>query len=155
MLTAAFWNTNVRDNLNDHETRITTSESAWVDWVPTISGATKGNGTVVARYKQVGKTVRFAFSLEFGSTSAMTSDFSFTLPVTGKSGYPIINATGQIYDNGGNVYATIVGMTTTQCYIRGAAANTTYVQYAFLASTIPMTWATGDHIAATGFYEAA
>src|SRR5690348_3539726 len=55
--------------------------AAWVAWVPTLTNLTLGNGTQVANYRQVGKTVDFIWTLLLGSTSAVGTVPSFTLPV--------------------------------------------------------------------------
>ena len=55
----------------------------WQDWTPTINNATQGNGTVTARYVQIGKLVIGMFTFTLGSTSAVSGDVNITLPVTG------------------------------------------------------------------------
>ena len=50
----------------------TGSNWAWQDWTPTYTNFSLGNGTVDARYTQIGKTVHFTISIVLGSTSSMT-----------------------------------------------------------------------------------
>ena len=59
----------------------------WQAWTPTWAGTTVGNGTVVARYTQIGKTVHFQVLLTFGSTTTFAGtgvDTTFTPPTTPK-----------------------------------------------------------------------
>jgi hypothetical protein len=59
---------------------------AWSAWTPTWTGLTIGNGTVQARYIQIGKTVSFELRVDFGSTTALTAtQGEFTLPATANS----------------------------------------------------------------------
>lgn len=44
--------------------------SAWTSWTPTWTNITIGNGTVTAKYKQIGKTVFARVSVTGGSTSS-------------------------------------------------------------------------------------
>ena len=59
---------------------------SWSAWTPTWTGLTIGNGTVQARYIQIGKTVSFELRVDFGSTTALTTtQGEFTLPATANS----------------------------------------------------------------------
>lgn len=60
-----------------------TGLGAWTSWTPTFAGFTLGNGTVVAKYTQVGKIVHWNVVVTCGSTSAdSAATATFTLPVT-------------------------------------------------------------------------
>lgn len=131
---------------------------AWQDWTPTLSGITIGNGTVVAKYQQVGKTVRGYIEVTFGSTSSI-SNGSFTPPVTASSTYS--NTLSPIgvcifWDNTGSQYPGGLRLDTTTLmrpYIYNASA--TYASLAGLSATVPFTWAVNDIIGCSFEYQAA
>lgn len=56
-------------------------------WVPILTNMTQGNGTITARFKQVGPEVDYYFQFVFGTTSAMGTVPSFTLPVAPNAYY--------------------------------------------------------------------
>lgn len=128
----------------------------WVTWTPTLTNITLGNGTVVAKYKQIGKTIVFKFKFTMGSTSAMGSVPTFTLPVTAASGPTdeLINGLNTIFDTSTGDTYTSAGIfnSTTVCRIIYLNVNAVFVN---LSSTLPMAWATGDVLNVTGTYEAA
>jgi len=55
---------------------------AWKSWTPTYNNLTVGNGTVKARYTQIGKTVIARFSFVCGSTSSIGGMVRVSYPVT-------------------------------------------------------------------------
>lgn len=132
----------------------------WDTWTPTETNITVGNGTRVARYQQVGKTVRGRYSLVLGSTSSVQNSPLLTLPVNAKSDYPNYSPVGDVIvlDNGseiigGQVY--VVGSSPGNLYVRfnriGAALSATSIK---LDSTFPITEVTGDSMAISFEYEA-
>ncbi len=60
-------------------------DTSWVDFTPTLTNVTLGNGTLSARYTQSGKTVSFVERLVAGSTTAITGTVKLGLPVTAAS----------------------------------------------------------------------
>ena len=52
----------------------------WQAYTPSFNG-TLGNAVMYGRYAQIGKTVFFAFNIDFGTTSAASASFQFGLPV--------------------------------------------------------------------------
>lgn len=131
----------------------------WQTWTPTLSNVTQGNGTVTARYAQIGKTILIFFRLVFGSTSAMSNAPQFTLPVTAHSSLPDSQRIGlvQIEDNGVQTYFGWGQLQSSNTIMRMVVGNSagTYLSNTGISSTIPMTWGTGDHISFTGAYEGA
>lgn len=138
--------------------------STWVqqNWTPTLVNMTLGNGTVVAKYTQIGKKVFYLFDFTLGSTSTVTGAMRFTIPVT--SAVSLGNSfqsVGRAYitDNGTTFFTGEVRPTsslpTTQFEIEVSNAAGTYVVPTVISSTVPMTWTTSDRVVATGFYEAA
>lgn len=133
---------------------------AWASWTPTWTNLTVGNGTVVARYDQLGKTVHCRLSLVFGSTTAITGGVIFSLPVT-RAAYGGTNGitplgTATLFDTPGAAYlGTVQNLSTTTARIRALNAAGTYLSTDTLSATVPFTWAVGDEIAAEFVYEAA
>lgn len=128
-------------------------------WSPTWTNLTVGNGTVTARYIQIGKLVFCRLALLFGSTSAITGGVLYTLPVTSVT-YPFFAAAvdvtgmGDILDNGGatphfTAQAKIVSTTQGKITYLDAGANSQE-----LSTTAPMTWTTGDYFNLEFWYEA-
>ncbi len=125
---------------------------AWSDWTPTLTNITKGNGTTVARYIQIGKVVHFYFRFTMGSTSSMGSAPYFSLPST--PAYAFM-ATSQIGDYGTTNYIGMSDVSGANVYLAAQYAAATYIYYIFVNSTTPMTWTTNDSIAVWGTYEVA
>ena len=126
----------------------------WQDWTPTLTNATQGNGTITARYVQIGKLVVGMFTFTLGSTSAISGDMNITLPVTGATtGFNL--ASLSFIENGVKDVKGFPVLTTTLCYLRAQKANTTYVENAYLSSSVPFTWGTNDNIILGFSYEAA
>jgi len=125
--------------------------TAWTSWTPTWSGSlgapSLGNGTVAAKYKQIGKTVFFRIHYVFGSSTNFGSGaYGFTLPVSAvedtacavvcvdssaTNRYP---ATGWL--SGGSVFRVAAGS--------GAAG---------IAPGVPFTWDASDELIMGGVYE--
>lgn len=126
---------------------------AWANWSPTYTNITVGSGTVVAKYKQIGKTVFFRFKFTYGSGSAVGAAPTITFPVAPLSGgLRDIVGQGMYDDDNGSDYAGPIrgGATTMTPYF--ADSNSVL---AALSSTLPFTWDTNDGLSMFGQYEAA
>lgn len=132
---------------------------AMSSWVPTLGGATLGNGVVEARYIQIGKLVYCRFRFTLGTTSAITGDMSITLPVTAIASY-----TGAAQHAAGNIYMTPAGSPffglilvtdTTHAFIEAQLASGTYVAPQSLSASIPAVWASTNWMAGEFWFEAA
>lgn len=124
-----------------------------VAWTPTLTGITVGNGTVVARWQKTGKEIHFQITITLGSTSLITGEIYFVLPVWALQQTVLI---GGLYD--ANTYTRYLAMCMLEnnlCYVRVTNASATYVTQTNLSATIPFTWATGDAIHISGTYESA
>jgi hypothetical protein len=127
---------------------------AWQDWTPSYSSVTVGNGTVVAKYCQIGKTIHFVWTLDIGSTTVIGNNITISAPVTASAYFnngfvPIGNASAE--DSGtshsfGFVYFD-ESATNMLCRWNDGTGNST--------SVFPITEAAGDHFAISGAYEAA
>jgi hypothetical protein len=96
-------------------------------------------------------TVFFNFLL--GSTSAISTSPSFTLPVTGITDSILYNAYFQ--DAGTDTYMGGINLSTTNATIFIPNVSGTYPSFASVTSTVPFTWTTNDFIRTIFTYEVA
>lgn len=135
---------------------------AWkTTWTPTWTNLTVGNGTVVARYQQLGKTVVAIIGITFGSTTSVSGNIEFTLPVTAASWYSgprIFMGLAYAFDSSVGA-ANPVGIDNAAGTAKGEfttwGAGLTFVNNAASASNAPFVWAANDTLFGTFTYEAA
>lgn len=134
---------------------------AFQSWSPTWTNLTVGNGTVTAKYVQIGKTVVARIGIVFGSTSSISGSVTFTLPVTSVT-YPLTSSAIdyfgglEILDSGTTRFSGDFTINdTTHALVTVYNSASTYVTGTPLSSTIPMTWTTNDGFSGTLIYEAA
>ena len=131
----------------------------WKTWTPTYINLTLGNGTVVARYAQIGNTIIARYKLTFGSTTSIDgNDPRYSMPVTAATGYAFPDRFGSagLEENGGSEYpATVRPWSTTLFNVTAYDASATHATFATVTATVPFTWGTSDIIAFTAIYEAA
>ena len=153
VLTAAFWNANVRDNFNAQFPLGATL----TDFVPTLtSGWALGNATYAAKYYKAGNIVSFYAFITVGSTTTKGTDMRMTLPVAAASVDALWNIGVQFEDVGSAfVLGTARGAGTTSLVMGAINAAPTYASVAQINATVPFTWATGDNIWINGTYLAA
>lgn len=129
---------------------------AGTSYTPTLGGTSwsLGNGTVSGTYTQIGKQVFFNSTVTFGSTSGYGSgSLTISLPAT-----PVATHIGhcRAFDTsagtsyGGELIISTAG-TATPLVTPAAAGGSSRG----LISTVPFTWATGDSVTITGYFEAA
>lgn len=144
---------------------IASSGTGWAyqTWSPTWTNLTVGNGTQVARYVQIGKTILFWNSLILGSTSSVGTAPVFTLPVTAQGAYPSA-AYGNIQIGGGlfvrsgdNAYQiNVLLLSTTTARFGAIATNGSYATgVVAIDSSTPASWASPDTFEWWGTYETA
>lgn len=130
---------------------------AWTTWSPTVAGITKGNGTEVARYCQIGKTVFFEYSFTLGSTSSITGSVTVSAPVNYK-GSLVFDPVGDIMleDKDTQFYdgSALIQASTNNIVVLVNASDQTYLRQVNLSATVPFTWANTDRFFITGTYEA-
>lgn len=130
--------------------------NAWTTWTPTLANLTQGNATVVARYRRLGKTVDFRFKFKLGSTSAVGTAPTFTLPFTPSAEWAATPdfdriGTGTLFDTSATAVRVVDLLLFTAPNIvainhwNGTATTVTN-------ATVPWTWATGDTLSAWGTY---
>ncbi len=115
----------------------------WTSYTPSAINLTVGNGTVVAKYKQIGRTMHVYTQFTLGSTSTIGSDAGFGYPVAGTS--ESRNGRAWYYD------------ASTATYYIGWWSQSGFFRYQGLFgvvnATTPFTWATSDVIATAMTYE--
>jgi hypothetical protein len=130
----------------------------WQSWAPTYNNLTIGNGTVVSRYTQVGKTVHFIFEFTLGSTSAVAGSAEFSLPVTIASEWDFRAIIGMGFYNDSTA-ADYMGYlkqgASNHARMMVTVVNASYPLEANISSTVPFTFAVNDVITFSGVFEAA
>lgn len=131
---------------------------AWASYTPTLGGFTLGNGTVAAKYMQIGKTVHFRFVLTLGSTTTLGAGGtnSFTLPVNAVAFH--YHFVGSAVDSSASSLYTLtahsdITLANTNVLTLGYPKSATNDQN--VDSISPVTFAAGDIISISGTYEAA
>lgn len=138
-------------------------QDQWLAWTPILGGLGLANGTAVARYTRRGKTVTFRLMVTFGSSTAATGPFTFSLPVAIRTadyaaGVDVIGSS--LYVDSASAATRTVGIayvSSTGSSLAGLLVDRlggTYATSAVVNQTTPWTWATGDSFSVTGTYEA-
>ena len=151
VLTAAFWNTNVRDNSNE----LAPFFSGWTSWTPQIDqGASTNIAKTVhrAKYLQIGKMVMFNMTLNVTGTGTGGLAITVTLPV------PAAFNNAQ-YEPLGNAFIYDASAAALYGYF-GAGNLSGKMQFIHqvggqVGSLPSFALANGDQIYASGHYEAA
>lgn len=123
----------------------------WTTWTPSTN-ITVGNGTITARYQQIGKTVNFFWKLVAGSTTSLGGDPYFTLPIA--ASYPTQVFYGEFYN--GTFYdyrALLAGNSNAYLYVIATTSN--YGTLTAATNSIPAAIANGVIYTITGTYEVA
>lgn len=132
---------------------------AWTSWAPTLANITVGNGVTTALFAREGRLIAFELKFVMGSTSAMGSNPTFTLPVTAAARYAVnIDHYGtiSIFDTAPAIYSGMSFVSSTTIGLLGVYnASATYATITGFTSAIPFTWGTGDAFVVKGFYESA
>ena len=128
---------------------------AWTSWTPTFTGVTLGNGTTVAKYKQLGKTVIGYAAFKLGSTSAITGTIKTTFPVAATTIFSgCVKYTGMFLDDSVGYFMAFPVVEGTTIVPFASTSSGTYVGYANTSSTVPFTWVTNDAFYVSFVYEA-
>lgn len=136
------------------------SGTVWGNWPsgPTYANITVGNGTVTAKYAQIGKLVHCRWVLALGTTSSIGTGPTISLPVTATNPGAALMILGQAWfeDSGvGNGAGVIYNTSTTTVGFLAMQANATYTTYATVTNTVPVTLGSGDYLTAKWSYDAA
>jgi hypothetical protein len=157
--TAAMMNTEIRDQFNSFF-------GAWTTYTPGIfaetgTAPTIGNGTLTGRYLKTGRTVDWVAQLTWGSTSAAGSgggseNWMIGLPAAPAAGFTqriilvdVFDASTSLHYSGTAIYSTSNGGVFRTIVSNRADASGIW------DSTLPIVYAAGDILYASGRYEAA
>ena len=121
----------------------------WTSYTPSTGGITVGNGTIVASYSIVNKLVFGSILFTLGTTSAITGDVYFTLPITLVSNQ---SGVASCIDAGVRGYDAFVDFSATAAYVRIKSLINSYISSANLSSTVPHTWGATDNISVRFMY---
>ena len=123
-----------------------------IDFTPSITNFSIGNGTQSAKYWRDGKFMKGFVNVAFGSTTSISGNMNMTVP-GGESidldytstGFQSKCADFNISDSGvGGFNGILYVAGSTSMGFLANKASSAYIDYAFLSSTIPMTWTTND-----------
>lgn len=147
------------------EALFTARDAAWSSFTPTLTSSgtnpTLGSGSsALGRYKKIGKTVQYAFEITLGTgATAGTGFYSIgNLPFAARGGNPTFSQTIVAFDSSTGRYLNAAGdiaggsSQIVRIHFGDSGANTTLTTF---GSTVPWTWADGDRVYGSGFYEAA
>jgi len=129
----------------------------WTSFTPTFTNFSLGNGALSCRYKQTGKTVNYTISVTFGSTTAMGTAPTFTLPVTAINSEKQPHGLVYIEDASpaGNVVGAVYRASTTTASLNILLVSGSLNGWSPFTASVPITWASGDVFTHSGRYEAA
>jgi hypothetical protein len=126
----------------------------WTTYTPTYTNITVGNGTVAARYCQIGKIVTVYYQLVFGSTTSIGQYPIISLPVTANV-VAYATGTGTYEDNGVQSYLGRAWMNTgLSAYGIADRTDAGYSKFEPVSGTVPFTWGTNDRYILNFSYEA-
>jgi len=149
---------NLKATLKTYFDTIYPVNGAWTTWTPTFTNLTVGNGTLSAKYKQIGdKTYSVAVQVTLGSTSSVGTSPSFSIPFTLTNTSARCIGSGSVYDtSAAAMFKTCLQVkSSTEFYFGLNYVTGTNVGVRGLTATIPMTFATGDIIYVEGTIEIA
>jgi hypothetical protein len=124
----------------------------WTTYTPALGNLTVGNGTQIARYQKVGKTVNVFYQLTLGSTSSVGDTPNISLPSTpAQAGF--YAGSLNIIDSGNTTFVGQALIVAGALYPQAIQANGTYANAANVTSAVPMTWTTSDVLTMQLIYE--
>jgi hypothetical protein len=162
VLTASFWNTQVRDNLNDIDTYVDPIRDGFIDYTPAlVQSATVTKSITYARYLKINKLVFVNFEMVVSAGTAGTAGNRITvaLPATAVSYSNVFTSvgSGSIYNaSNAAVYPglLIINTTTTVTFTTTATVQTNGNQYLGI-SDFTEGLAAGDYVSGSFCYQAA
>jgi hypothetical protein len=127
----------------------------WQTWAPTLAGGwANGNGTYVAKYVQIGKTVHVSVRFTIGTTTTKGTDLRMNLPVTAVNTIQSW-VSANLRAGGQTFYGLVVFQTANQLQVFAANVAGTYLVGTQITATIPGLWATGESFGVDFTYQAA
>lgn len=134
-------------------------DTTWTTYTPTLAGVNLGSGsTLSAAYAVIGKTVIVQFYFALGSTTTITGDISFSLPInhansnrSASVGTCVVTDATPATRYPGTV---LLSGTPGYAFIRVGNASGTYLTQVACSSSVPIAvWAIGDSISTTIIYQ--
>lgn len=152
LVTAAYMNQEVRDNLN---AQFPLAAVAWSSYTPTLTQSVTVTATVTyAKYMQIGKIINVNVLLTVTGAGTLGADIFVTLPVTAAASFSNLTAVGagRVFDTSAslNYVGTAVSNTTARIGIVPNAGNGYLGSTSFTAAL-----AAGDTVSFCATYEAA
>lgn len=141
-------------------TPLTTLQAQWVAYTPTWASTgtapALGNGSLLASYNRVGKTVHVRMTFIPGSSTTFgTGTYTFTVPFNADSS-PALTTVFQAQLNGtarwGGQAVLSPGALSFSVYLPTSATDPRLVA---MTNAVPETFASGSSLRVTGFYETA
>lgn len=135
----------------------------WETWTPSWTNLTEGNGTVVAKYMQIGKTVFARYQIIWGSTTAFSGTPSLAPPVAAAAngsnlpigGFWFFDASAGLAEQGQVTLDSGEQFSFNRQITAGGANPVQVVSTQNISATQPWTWTTSDQFAFLVTYEAA
>lgn len=155
---ATVFNPHVRDNLDYLKARQAESAAAWTAYTPSLGNWIVGNGSLVGRYRQVGKTIDYSIVFTIGSTTIPHATFplTFNLPVPCHANLNQLLVPVTLWDTPGSPYAQWASMSPgSPSSLLLGLFGATGVRTSWVTATTPFTWTAGDSMIVAGTYEAA
>lgn len=132
---------------------------AWTSYTPTLTNLTLGNGTSVATFARIGRTIHWRWVFTLGTTSAVGTVPTISLPVAAAADYsgqgPTFGICTFIDQGVANYSGRVTGLSSTTVHFQNENAAGTSVVMTNTSATVPFTFGSTDQIFATGTYEAA
>jgi hypothetical protein len=141
--------------------RVVEALGAWDTYNPATNGSgfTLGNGTLVGRYRQIGRMCDFIVQLTKGSTTSFSPPVKFGLPLARAANtfdVGIVNAHRASADaNIGGTWYSGETNNTTRITFGDQDATWPGATGGYLDSNTPLAWAAGDILTIRGSYETA
>lgn len=137
--------------------------SAWIEYTPTTTGLTLGNGTAEGRYQVSNGIVVARVKVTLGSTSSIASapriDLPPVAPNTEMHEASVTDVGIGICRNDGSTTfparAKYIDTLVFELRIGDAEHSSTWLEETTVSSTRPFTWGDGDYMIANLCYEAA
>lgn len=130
-------------------------------WSPSYANLTIGNGTVEAKYIQIGKTIFAHWFFQMGTTSAVGTSPTISPPVTPLASYYTTFGTSPNVGNsrliaaGVGYVGNVVFLTSSTLTAFAFNASATYTTETAITAAIPNTWASGNQMFWAFSYEVA
>jgi len=152
------WGNNVAAAVDEIQGGIGSDSGTAPTWVPTWTNLTVGNGTVVARYTQMGPLTTFYINLAFGTTTSITGSVVVSAPTTifntanavALSRVQYTDASASATYAGGLSIASATTFNVRRFFDSGIAGNPT--QEAAITATAPFAFAQTDQLSIAGLY---